>query len=56
MAKCKGYKCSCGEVQFTIIDDFVTTDGTVRPVIICDSCGQAYSKPKDFRDENGAYE
>ena len=56
MAKSKGIKCpACGEVQFTVIEDYKTSEGTTLPVIICDSCGSTYRKPKSFLDENGQY-
>lgn len=54
MAKSSGVRCGCGEVQFTVIEDFkVSGSDKITPVIICDSCGRGYHKPKNFRDTNG---
>lgn len=56
MAKSTGVQCPvCGEVQFTVINDYKTLDGTIIAIIVCDSCGSTYRKPENFTDDNGYY-
>ena len=52
MARSTGVKCHCGEVQFTVMEGFVTKEGNKRDIIMCDSCGQDYAKPEGFQDNN----
>lgn len=52
MAKSTNTKCPrCGEKQFLVIPKSDT--GFEKDVLVCDSCGSKFWKPKDFRDENG---
>lgn len=56
MAKSDGIRCGCGEVQFTVLNNYQPADGPVMDIIVCDSCARPYKKPVDFFDQNGQYE